>query len=187
MPGVFFNHGRRNGVYLHDFMGHSQGVRRDAMSEIDRAFFNKVVRTVVTPWIIWRGKLGVSAKEQEVLANNICEAIQAENRALHSQVRELTQECEYWRGYQEQLSECRARITALSHENAELTARTGQLEGALKAVVDTWDAYLTSPSGYPAYQRAKKALTPGVYKEWCRDPKLCQDKGTCPLDPTCAD
>ena len=31
------------------------------------------------------------------------------------------------------------------------------------------------------------ALTPGAYREWCRDPTLCQDKGTCPRDPSCAD
>jgi hypothetical protein len=36
-------------------------------------------------------------------------------------------------------------------------------------------------------ERRVDALTPGVYREWCRDPKLCQDKGTCPKDPTCAD
>jgi hypothetical protein len=36
-------------------------------------------------------------------------------------------------------------------------------------------------------EQAQHALTPGVYREWCRDPNLCQDKGTCPKDPTCSD
>jgi hypothetical protein len=36
-------------------------------------------------------------------------------------------------------------------------------------------------------EQAQHALAPGAYKEWCRDPTLCQDKGTCPKDPTCAD
>jgi uncharacterized coiled-coil protein SlyX len=27
----------------------------------------------------------------------------------------------------------------------------------------------------------------GVYREWCRDPKLCEGKNYCPKKPTCAD
>lgn len=27
----------------------------------------------------------------------------------------------------------------------------------------------------------------GHYKEWCRDPSLCDGKGYCPRNPSCAD
>jgi hypothetical protein len=91
------------------------------------------------------------------------------------------------------------RVTQLAHDNAELTARTGQLEGALKpylAIVEALEPQLIGCSREQelTYKKALKdlrqvqhALTPGVYREWCRDPKLCQDNGTCPKDPSCAD
>jgi hypothetical protein len=87
-----------------------------------------------------------------------------------------------------------ARITQLQHENAELTARTGQLEGALKEIskiapppdkVNTQGMKLDKI--YDIAQQAVEGKGEGVYKDWCRDPALCQDKGTCPKDPTCAD
>ena len=33
-----------------------------------------------------------------------------------------------------------------------------ELVAALNAMVSTWDCYLSNPSGYPAYQKAKKIL-----------------------------
>jgi hypothetical protein len=166
----------------------------------------------------------------------------ASHRALHSQVRELEKAVDFHTCSQsctqDELHAAQARITALSHENAELTARTSQLEaerdaakaiadkydlmgiewdeeefqergkritqleGALKPFVDTYRVMYNVDQIYPtshedqlrleqellsAFMKAQHALTPGVYKEWCRDPKLCQDKGTCPKDPTCAD
>jgi chromosome segregation ATPase len=106
------------------------------------------------------------------------------------------------------------RITQLSRENEELTSRTRQLEGALKEERDDNRHLFASvlqllriapqPGPPDDYRRgiidkaehlikvlsdkqAQHALASGAYKEWCRDPTLCQDKGTCPLDPTCAD
>jgi chromosome segregation ATPase len=82
------------------------------------------------------------------------------------------------------LTDAQQRITQLAHENAELTERTGQLEGALKDGIQL----LQNPNVRIIEIIARlQHLLPGIYREWCRDPKLCQDKGTCPKDPTCAD
>jgi hypothetical protein len=63
----------------------------------------------------------------------------------------------------------------------QLQQRITLLEGALKHVTS-----LCGPN--PVWKDVvEKALHPGHYREWCRDPKLCQDKGTCPKDPSCAD
>jgi hypothetical protein len=123
------------------------------------------------------------------------------HRALHSQVRELEQaNISLMETINLPLNECnlrvhaaQARITALSHENAELTARTGQLEAALKWwVIRQWEmSWHETQEGKDVLTRRaqtdSKLLNPGAYRDWCRDPKLCQDKGTCPKDPTCAD
>lgn len=39
----------------------------------------------------------------------------------------------------------------------------------------------------PADSAEREAAAKGVYREWCRDPSLCADKGYCPRDPTCGD
>jgi hypothetical protein len=42
--------------------------------------------------------------------------------------------------------------------DAYLCAAAPELLEALKAMVNTWDAYMTSPKGYPAYQKAKDII-----------------------------
>lgn len=43
-------------------------------------------------------------------------------------------------------------------------------------------------SGPLAISRAILRLAPKPpYGDWCRDPKACDGKGYCPLDPTCGD
>jgi chromosome segregation ATPase len=156
--------------------------------------------------------------------------LEAENRALHSQVRELEaklgaserqrydmvnqaqaritaleDQANYWQMSFEESKNIRAelqrRITQLENDLADaldlkngvgptvLTAmkkRIEQLEGALKRCMDALGPDRVPTDRKDAIRQAQ-ALIPGVYREWCRDPKLCQDKGTCPKDPTCSD
>lgn len=41
---------------------------------------------------------------------------------------------------------------------AHLLAAAPDLLEALQAMVNTWDAYMTSPAGYPAYGKARAAI-----------------------------
>jgi hypothetical protein len=152
----------------------------------------------------------------------------AENEALQDRITALEAELEEWRtgqraanhlvleveaSWKDQLTAAQQRITQLSRENEELTSRTRQLEGALKALLEArWKQWehaadfaddKTDREDWLKHdklaQQAQHALAPGdfvqqqkversgQYREWCRDPALCQDKGTCPKDPTCAD
>jgi hypothetical protein len=69
--------------------------------------------------------------------------------------------------------------------------RITQLEGALKLCVSEIMQNMSLRNEYQDFDEALKhaqhALTPGDYREWCRDPKRCEDKNSCPNDPTCAD
>jgi hypothetical protein len=51
-----------------------------------------------------------------------------------------------------------AFIVRLHLLGAEITAERDELLEALEAMVDTWDAYLSSAKGYPSYQKAKAAI-----------------------------
>jgi hypothetical protein len=99
-----------------------------------------------------------------------------------SQVRVLYRALQRQVGELERLEQ--AAQAQISHDETLkviLQQRITQLEGALKHVMS-----LCWPN--PVWKDVvDKALYPGHYREWCRDPALCQDKGTCPKDPSCAD
>jgi hypothetical protein len=148
--------------------------------------------------------------EQREGAFEKLEAAQARITALEAQLLRWGRwtpehNIEQWlREEQQRLDAAQQRITQLAHENAELLSRNQQLEGALKAIecpvchgckqtsVQWGNGYYNH---YPCtycketgkHPQAQKALNPGVYREWCRDPKRCEDKNSCPKDPTCAD
>jgi hypothetical protein len=95
------------------------------------------------------------------------------------------------------------RVTEASRVMKHFEQRITQLEGALNGLKPLIEAVVSGAFGRSHYDAAKQAqhllssregerpredaLAPGSYREWCRDPTLCQDKGTCPKDPTCAD
>jgi predicted RNase H-like nuclease (RuvC/YqgF family) len=141
-----------------------------------------------------------------------CHKLSEENRALHSQVIGLNERLDKFKTYyvhENELNAAEARITALeatlegyrhsskiiSQHLTDAQQRITQLEGALKRLWDTRELEYSNSGGIK-YKLGfygepldidRLLVRSGVYREWCRDPKLCQDKGTCPKDPTCAD
>jgi hypothetical protein len=134
-----------------------------------------------------------------------------ENHELKARITALEAERDIWKRQHDVVNVENGTFRQI---NTELQQRITQLEWALKALMNEAKGMIgafpdsirqvVGTTNLNCLQRRiaqaqhllssregerprEDALAPGAYREWCRDPTMCQDKGRCPKDPTCAD